>query len=312
VPRLSIVIPCSGGAAEFDGVLVSVLQNRPANCEIIVAHAESYDDPYDLDGEVTFIHAPDCSPVELLNAAIHHCTGEIIHFLGCGLQTVEGWTAPALAHFQDPQVAAVAPMVLNPDGQTLLSAGVSWSLGGARRVISDQRVTAPGSGRLRAKILGPALMAAFYRRDILLALDGFDPAIGIELSDVNIALAIESLGKLHVSEPASQLIQTAAESPSTGSFTPARDSERLFWRNISRRNAVLAAAVHPFSCLYNLATSKAPLLALLGRIWAFAEIGAAKRYRHQLDLAIQRLTELETLRSKSRRSHGESTHRRAA
>ncbi len=312
MPRLSIVIPCSGGAADFDGVLVSVLQNRPADCEIIVAHAESYDDPYDLRGEVNFIHAPDCSPVELLNVAIHHSSGEVIHFLGCGLQTVEGWTTPALTHFQDPEVAAVSPVVLEADGQALVSAGINWSLGGARRVVSDQRVTAPGNGRLRAKILGPALSAAFYRRDVLVALDGFDPLIGIELADVNTALAIESLGKLHVSEPTSQLIQPITASSAASVFSHARDSERVFWRNTSRRSAALAVTLHPFSCLIDAATSKAPLLAMVGRMLALVEIGAVNRYRAQLDSATVRLTELESLRSKSCKSRSESPRRKAA
>ncbi len=312
MPRLTIVIPCSGGAADFDGVLVSVLQNRPADCEIIVAHAESYDDPYDLQGEVNFIHAPDCSPVELLNVAIHHSSGEVIHFLGNGLQTVEGWTAPALAHFKDPEVAAVSPVVLEADGQALVSAGINWSLGGARSVISDQRVTAPGNGRLRAKILGPALAAAFYRRDVLVALDGFDPSIGIDLADVNIALAMESLGKLHVSEPTSQLIQPVAASSSPSVFSGARDSERVFWRNRSRRSASLASALHPFSALFDIATSKAPLLAFFGRLSALVEIGAVSRYRTQLDTATERLTELESLRAKSRKSRSESPRRKAA
>ena len=56
VPRLSIIIPCLGGGAEFDGTLVSVLQNRPADCEVIVAHTDDYGDPYALRGEVEFVH----------------------------------------------------------------------------------------------------------------------------------------------------------------------------------------------------------------------------------------------------------------
>src|SRR3954469_4194264 len=68
VPRLSIVIPCLGGAADFDATLVSVLQNRPGDCEVLVAHSEPYDDPYRLHGEVHFIHVEEHSTVGLLNA----------------------------------------------------------------------------------------------------------------------------------------------------------------------------------------------------------------------------------------------------
>ena len=70
VPRLSIVIPCLGGAADFDGTLVSVLQNRPADCEVLVLHTEPYDDPYGLRNEVRFMESRG-SLVDLLNVAVH-------------------------------------------------------------------------------------------------------------------------------------------------------------------------------------------------------------------------------------------------
>lgn len=318
MPRLTIVIPCLGGAAEFDGALVSVLQNRPPDCEIIVAHREAYDDPYQLRDEVTFIHASDGTPIDLLNAALERASGEVVHFLGCGLQATDGWTTPALAHFDDPQVAAVAPVVLAVDRETVLSAGIRWSLGGARSVVSDQRVTSPGSGRLRAKILGPTLAAAFYRRDVLQALDGFDPAIGIDLADVGIALDLETLGKLHVSEPASQLIRpTGHHTPHAGEFGRSRDAERLFWRHRSRYSAALATALHPVICAIDTIRAKAPLFSILGRMKALTEFGSVHGYHERLTEASIRLAELETLRSKSRKPRPaakiEATaHRRAA
>jgi hypothetical protein len=319
VPRLTIVIPCLGGAAEFDGALVSVLQNRPADCEVIVAHVEAYDDPYQLRDEVTFIHASHGTPIDLLNAALDQASGEIIHFLGCGLQTTDGWTAPALAHFDDPQVAAVAPVVLAVDRETVLSAGVRWSLGGARSIVSDQRVTSPGNGRLRAKILGPTLAAAFYRRDVLQALEGFNPAIGIDLADVSVALAFESLGKLHVSEPASQLIRpTGHHAPQAGEFGRSRDAERLFWRHRSRYSAPLATALHPVTCALDTIRAKAPLFSILGRIKALTEFGSVQNHQQRLAEASTRLAELETLRSKSRKTRpaakidSTTTRRRAA
>ena len=303
MPRLSIVIPCLGGASEFDGVLVSVLQNRPADCEVIVAHGEAYDDPYHLRGEVKFLHAPDSSLIEMLNTALHESSGEIVHTIGCGLQTIEGWAETALAHFQDPQVAAVAPVIMAADRQTLVSAGIGWSLGGRRTVIRDQRVMSPGRGRLRAKILGPTLAAAFYRRDVLLALDGFDTSIDFQMADVALALAFESLGRLHVAEPSSQLICPIAENVAPVSeYRRNRDAERIFWRHLARRSSSLATAFHGFAVTYGVLTSKAPLLALGGRARAFFDFGAAQRHEQRLELAATRLVELETLRTKSRKT----------
>jgi hypothetical protein len=291
-----------GGASEFDGVLVSVLQNRPADCEVIVVHGETYDDPYHLRDEVNLIHAPDVSPIEMLNAALHQSGGEIVHIIGCGLQTTDGWTEPALAHFHDPQVAAVAPAIVSADGQTLLSAGVGWSFGGARYVIRDPRITEPGNGRLRAKILGPTLAAAFYRRDVLLAMDGFDTFIGVELADIAMALAIESLGRLHVSEPASQLLCPLGElAPAVSEFRRSCDAERTFWRHNGRRSVLVSIGAHGLSATYGMLTAKAPLFALAGRLRALVEVGGVQRHRERLALAATRLAELETLRAKSRK-----------
>ena len=56
--RLSIVIPAVTSAAELEETLLSVLENRPEQCEVIVALACEYDDPWNLRDEVTFVRAP--------------------------------------------------------------------------------------------------------------------------------------------------------------------------------------------------------------------------------------------------------------
>ena len=47
-PRLSIVIPSVHGAQALEETLLSVLENRPEQCEVIVALACEYDDPWNL------------------------------------------------------------------------------------------------------------------------------------------------------------------------------------------------------------------------------------------------------------------------
>ena len=56
-PRLSIVIPAADTAA-LEETLVSVLENRPADCEIIAALAVPYADPWNIGEEVRFMQAP--------------------------------------------------------------------------------------------------------------------------------------------------------------------------------------------------------------------------------------------------------------
>jgi hypothetical protein len=301
VPRLSIVIPCPGGAAEFDGTLVSVLQNRPADCEVLVVHGEPYDDPYALDSEVRFIRHKGSSLAPLINAGLEQAAGDVVHVIGCGLLAQEGWTEPALAHFADEEVAAVSPIVLATDSQRVHAAGVRWTLGGTRKIVADQRVLLPGAGRLRSRILGPTLAAGFYRRDVLGALGGFDSGLGDSLADVNTALAIHELGRLHVCEPASRLVLSESRDENTSyGFTAGRCAERLFWRYAAARGLALSLGFHAATISADLVRSaahSAGLTTLLGRAAALCEIGAVQRHQRLLAAASDKLEELATLRT---------------
>jgi hypothetical protein len=273
---------------------------------VLVVHAEAYDDPYGLRGEVTFLEVPDASLVAMLNEAVAHASGEVVHIVGCGLESTENWIFPALAHFADPDVAAVAPIVLAPRGREVISAGVCWSLGGARCVINDQRILSPGSGRLRAKVQGPALSAAFYRREVLEALDGFDPSAGDELADVAMALAIQSLGRMTVCEPESQLIRTSEASlAARGGFARSRAAERLFCRYARERGFAASVLLHAGTIAADVAAhslSPALLTSLLGRAAAWLEFGAVQRHAEHLADAQERLKELADHREAARKS----------
>lgn len=302
MPRLSIVIPCQGGAGEFDATLVSVLQNRPPDCEVLVVHTEPYDDPYRLDGEVDFLHFDCPNLTGLINAGLASARGEIIHILGCGLEATEGWTAAAVAHFDDGDVAAVSPLVLAPDRRTVVAAGVQFTRGGRRRLVTDRRILNSGSARLRARVLGPTLTAAFYRRDVLAALGGLDQSADDSHADVETAFCIQALGHLQVCEPAARLVQTAghcAASPVIG-FNAGRSAERLFWRHAASRGLPLSLAQHPLAVLVSLFASGARLgsvAGLLGRLVAWTEFGSSARYERKLAEARERLAEVAELRA---------------
>ena len=70
VPKLSILIAAHDEAL-LESSLVSVLQNRPPDCEIIVVNDEGYHDPYALAGEVRFVRTPaDTSELDRLNRGV--------------------------------------------------------------------------------------------------------------------------------------------------------------------------------------------------------------------------------------------------
>jgi len=320
VPRLSIVIPCLGGAAEFDGTLVSVLQHRPADSEILVLHTEPYDDPYGLRGEVQFLRAAGRAQcVELINEGVAAANGEIVHVIACGLEASEGWTAAAVAHFNDPQVAAVSPLVFDQAGD-IVAAGLRYSLGGTRQVVTDRRLLAPGTGRLRASILGPTLSAAFYRRDVLAALDGFDGQLGDRFADVDLALCLQAIGCLHRCEPASQLKQAIGEIAVADdkAFSRGRLAQRLFWRHAAGRGIAASLALHPFSVASDLAREGFSSVAasMLGRAVGYCQVGESRRQQDRIATALQRIEEIAergaTIKLPLTRQGAEAAHRRAA
>ncbi|MDX1944841.1 MAG: glycosyltransferase family 2 protein [Pirellulaceae bacterium] len=284
MPRLSILIPCLGGAAEFDGTLVSVLQNRPAGCEILVVHTEPYDDPYNLAGEVRFVRASGRTVVELVNEGTQAAKGEVLNILACGLEVSENWTTPALAHFADDEVAAVAPTLLDRDRQPL-AAGVRWTLGGARKLAVARSF----------QVVAPLLAAGFWRRSAVLAHGGFEATLGDDLADVGLGLALRELGLKTVCEPKSQLTAIIDPLPlhRANSLHQGQRAERLFWRFAAHAGLGLALASHPFTILADL-LSRLPtagaLLNPLGRLLACCEFGAQGRYLSHLNRCAERLS----------------------
>ena len=69
--RLAIVISAVSGVEPLESTLVSVLENRPRDVEIIVVANFAYDDPYDLAGEVRIMAAPGNSDFALREPG--HC-----------------------------------------------------------------------------------------------------------------------------------------------------------------------------------------------------------------------------------------------
>ena len=56
------MIPAPSDVAALEDTLVSVLEKRPADAEVIVALGCAYDDPWNIREEVTFVQAPIGTP----------------------------------------------------------------------------------------------------------------------------------------------------------------------------------------------------------------------------------------------------------
>ncbi|HVU85949.1 MAG TPA: glycosyltransferase family 2 protein [Pirellulales bacterium] len=242
MPKLSILIAAHDETL-LEASLVSVLQSRPADCEVVVVHDESYQDPYDLAGEVRFVATSRASEeLARLNLGLAHCRGSVIHVLRSGAEVTDGWTQAALAHFADPTVAAVAPLVMTPDGQQIASSGVAYHPGG-KRIARGQAQSAQSVPGATETVLGPTLDAAFYRAGALnLLRDAFCLEVGSEMADVDLALRLSRAGYRAIFEPASRVV--APRPARTNPLVEAWLAERLYWRHAKHFGMARSLAAH--------------------------------------------------------------------
>jgi|GEM_PF-2187856 len=191
VPRLSIIIPFTGDEVALEATLVSVLENRPADCEILISHDGSYRDPYSLGDEVLFIEtAKPATEAALLNEALRAAISPVLHILRAGVQVKDAWFDEPLRTLTDRDISMVLPIYLDQQSSQEYS-GLDLSQLWCRKLVSaDESV---GEGRL-----GPLLAGCFIRRRVLLALDGLRSDMAIAAAEAELGLALRQIGAVIV------------------------------------------------------------------------------------------------------------------
>lgn len=181
VTKLSIIIPAVGSQSILDETLVSVLENRPAECEVLVATPPEYSDPYDLGDEVRFVAGEAIDPIPLLNAGVKLARGEVMHLLLPGVTVGPGWCDGALELFaEDRNVGSVSPCVVSKGTRKTVQ-GVAYSARCGKRIVR----------RVKGKIIAPLLGAGFYQASAMRFMRGFDHRFG-ECADVELGLRMRS------------------------------------------------------------------------------------------------------------------------
>ena len=259
VPRLSILIPSLGDPQEFESTLASVLQNRPDNVELLVAHACEYHDPYKLGGEVCFLPVPEAESVAaLLNAGFEASRSPIIHVLQCGHQIDEDWIEPALDGFDDDSVASVSPVIVDNTGDRIVAAGQGYSRWG-RTVRRWNRQEGRNSGRTCQQDCWPhARAAGFYRRSWWRHVR-WDETLGDELAAAHYSLTLSKAGR-------DDAIGRRLRSAVRIAARPGQPRTAWILRRQTRGNPVLAASHVP---LQRGAIALRTMFALVGSIAAF-------------------------------------------
>ncbi|RMF41394.1 MAG: hypothetical protein D6753_09715 [Planctomycetota bacterium] len=207
VPRVSIIIPYQRDDARLESTLLSVLENRPEDCEIIVAHDGSYGNPYNLEDELIFVDTDSpASDVDLINAGLYAACAPVIHTLWPGILVRADWLEEPLERLDRTDAAAVAIPIVGNDGTALPGAQLS----GARGALPWKRITQPQTGAL----VGPTIACGVYRRRILLALDGF-------LAGSALAASLEAAWAIHELNLPVAVSQTPVScETSTGDLAP--------------------------------------------------------------------------------------------
>ncbi len=235
MPRLSIIVASGGCWQRLENTLVSVLENRPRDIEILVAHAGDYEDPHQLGDEVRFVIVPSHGLPGLVNAAVSESRSRFVHLLAAGATVTDGWAEPALQAFDDPRVAAVAPLIVRAGHcERVLAAGLARTTWAARSPFAAGKYKhqiARGT-----KILGPTGAAAFYRTSALrLLAPAIDPWLGEIHSDVDLGLRLAAAGYLATLVPES--VVAIDRLPAEHAFAAGRHAERCFRKHLARLKA---------------------------------------------------------------------------
>ncbi len=225
--RLTILIPLQRDFSieVFEETLASVLVCLPANSEVVVASAASYDDPWETakDG-VTFLSCPDALSLQaLVNAGLRKATGEIVHILMPGVEAVTGWTEKPLAHFDSPEVGMVIPRLQPRQTEHGLSKNHNNSFDALPILRHFSFSPLP-----RLTVI-PHLAALFVRRHVLLDIGGLVEGGLLQLAYATAAIAFHSQGwQTRVEDSSEMLVRPEFLPCKTARCVPLRHRQANF------------------------------------------------------------------------------------
>jgi hypothetical protein len=184
VPRLSLIVPFQCDSQALENTLVSVLELRSPDDELLIVHRGEYQDPYGLQGnEAKVLETPaSTSLAEQLNIAVQNATGDVLQVVLPGTVLEADWCVDALAAFDELDVDMIA-LGVSGSGANSLQYGFEADL------IPQRRATGEAS-----KIAGPLLAGTMIRRSAIECLGGWNTKIPGDLIDFELCLMAKLLG----------------------------------------------------------------------------------------------------------------------
>jgi len=294
---LSIIIPSHNHPDLLHACLTSVRRHAPGGTEILVVDDGSPAGA--VSGVVSAYPQVRCLRhvrrrgfCAAANAGIEAATAPVVELLNDDTEVEAGWAEAALAHFDDPAVAAVAPLVLRwtgrPEAMVIDSAGDRYFRGG---VAGKRGHGAPlGPDYLHScRVFGASASSAFYRRDVLRRVGAFTERFRAYFEDVDLSFRLHRAGGEVVFEPASRVRHRVSASygrPRRRLLEQqSRNEELVFWRNLPLGALARALPLH-LAVLAAKARRRwhegrlVPFLA--GRLSVLAELPEIVRHRRRL------------------------------
>lgn len=184
MPRLSLIVPFQCDSQALENTLVSVLELRSPDDELLIVHRGEYQDPYGLQGnEAKVLETPaSTSLAEQLNIAVQNATGDVLQVVLPGTVLEHDWCVDALAAFDELDVDMIA-LGVSGSGANSLQYGFEAEL------IPQRRATGEAS-----KIAGPLLAGTMIRRSAIECLGGWNTKIPGDLIDFELCLMAKLLG----------------------------------------------------------------------------------------------------------------------
>ena len=178
MPRLSIIVPHLHDDSGLELTLLSILENRETDFEILIAHDGRYGDPYRLDQDEAIMieSAAEASFSEQLNLAVASACSPIVQVLLPGSAVDRGWCEEAIHLMNDKSVSAVC----QPVGDTM-SNEIYFGLSGES--LPHRRVA-----RLEQCVAAPLLCGGVFRKRMLKNVRGWLEPCQREIAEVEFAL----------------------------------------------------------------------------------------------------------------------------
>lgn len=184
MPRLSLIVPFQCDSQALENTLVSVLELRSPDDELLIVHRGEYQDPYGLQGnEAKVLETPaSTSLAEQLNIAVQNATGDVLQVVLPGTVLEADWCVDALVAFDEMDIDMIA-LGVSGSGANSLQYGFEADL------IPQRRATGEAS-----KIAGPLLAGTMIRRSAIECLGGWNTKIPGDLIDFELCLMAKLLG----------------------------------------------------------------------------------------------------------------------